>query len=128
MELQLVDWLERRRVDSSSSVARLVASGNRFPRIRLTLPFCTGPAAIGHCQETLRPINVGFDLANELESVDFGRIGFKQEPAGDGGGKSLMQNIHRLRFIAPQFTPESGVNQLNAGELGHWLSHKKYKK
>jgi hypothetical protein len=38
-----------------------------------------------------------------------------------------MQNIRRLRFIAPQFTPESGVNQLNAGEL-HWLSHKKYEK
>ena len=78
----------------------------------------SGLTAIGRSQETVRPINVGFDLANELESVDFGRVGFKQEPAGNGVGESLMQNIRRLRFIAPQFTPESGVNQLNAGELG----------
>jgi hypothetical protein len=78
-----------------------------------------GLAFIRNSQETFRPINVGFDLANELESVDFGRVGFMKKPATNGVGESLMQNIRRLRFIAPQFTPESGVNQLNARALGH---------
>jgi len=101
MEPQLVDWLERRRVDGPSSFARLIASGNRFPGIRLTVPFVTGLAAIGYSQETVRLIDVGFDLANELESVDFGRFGSNQEPAANGIGESLAQNIRRLRLNAP---------------------------
>ena len=78
-----------------------------------------GVTASGFSQETVRLIDIGFDLANELESVDVGRFGSNQEPTANGVGESLVQNIRRLRFIGTKFTPESGFNQLNAGELGH---------
>ena len=70
-------------------------------------------------QETFRLGNVGFNPASELQSADVVRLRSNQEPAANGVGESLVQNIRRLRFIGTKFTPESGFNQLNAGELGH---------
>ena len=51
--------------------------------------------------ETVRLSNVGFNPAKELQGIDLGRLRSNQEPAANGIGESLAQDILGLRFSRP---------------------------
>ena len=56
------------------------------------------PASESTLIETIRLSNVGFNPAKELEGIDVGRPRANQEPAANGIGESLAQDILGLRF------------------------------
>jgi len=61
----------------------------------------TRPASESTLIETVRLSNVGLNPAKELEGIDVGRLRSNQEPAANGIGESLAQDILGLRFGGP---------------------------
>ena len=69
--------------------------------IQPTILACNAPASKSTLIETVRLSNVGFNPAKEFEGIDVGRLRSNQEPAANGIGESLAQDILGLRFSGP---------------------------
>jgi len=94
------------RGDSSlASGAILGLGGKSMPTdcraIRPTNPPGNARASESTLIETVRLSNVGFNPAKELEGIDVWRLRSNQEPAANGIGESLAQDILGLRFSGP---------------------------